>query len=131
MSLYMYILMYIWIQSYTSIYAYLNEMYIYICIYIYIYIYIYLKYVNIYINIYIYTHFNHFIGMQNILPQAFLARPAFYREQQSEMYSPFIYTATAFLVEIPYNVASSFSFVLPFWTIINFYSVGNPIVKVR
>jgi hypothetical protein len=44
------------------------------------------------------------IGMQNVCPVAFSDRPAFYREQQSNMYSISIYSFIYFLVEVPYVI---------------------------
>jgi hypothetical protein len=38
--------------------------------------------------------------MQTVMPVTFNERPAFYREQQSEMYHVAVYTLATFLVEV-------------------------------
>ena len=43
------------------------------------------------------------VGMQTVLPVTFAERPAFYREQQSEMYSVALFTITTTLVEVMYQ----------------------------
>lgn len=63
--------------------------------------------------------------MQTVVPVAFDERPAFYREKESNMYSPAIYTVVATLVEIPYLIITSLAFVLPFFYIVGFNHVGN------
>eukprot|EP01033_Poteriospumella_lacustris_P015615 gene15613-11178_t len=51
-------------------------------------------------------------------------RPAFYREQQSRMYSVFVYCLTLLLIEIPYLLVASLAFTLPFFYIVGFDNVG-------
>jgi ABC-type multidrug transport system permease subunit len=58
------------------------------------------------------------VGMNTVQSVTFAERPAFYREKQSEMYSPLLYVATNTLVEIPYILVSSLLFVIPFFFII-------------
>jgi ABC-type multidrug transport system ATPase subunit len=79
--------------------------------------------------IYITVFFCGVVGMQNVLPVAFSDRPAFYREQQSEMYSIILYSLVYFLVEIPYVTLASLSFTLPFFFIVGFQHVGNVTAK--
>ena len=79
--------------------------------------------------IYITVFFCGVVGMQNVLPVAFADRPAFYREQQSEMYSVILYSIVYFLVEIPYVTLASLSFTLPFFYIVGFQHVGNATAK--
>lgn len=79
--------------------------------------------------IYITVFFCGVVGMQNVLPVAFADRPAFYREQQSEMYSVILYSFVYFLVEVPYITLASLSFTLPFFYIVGFQHVGNATVK--
>jgi hypothetical protein len=50
--------------------------------------------------IYITLLFCGVVGMQTVLPVTFAERPAFYREQQSEMYSIAVYTTITTLVEV-------------------------------
>eukprot|EP01038_Epipyxis_sp_PR26KG_P010860 gene10860-14577_t len=69
------------------------------------------------------------VGMQAVLPVTFAERPAFYREQQSEMYSVAIYSLVTCLVEIPYLMLSSLCFVLPFFFIVGFHQEGDPIPR--
>lgn len=79
--------------------------------------------------IYITVFFCGVVGMQNVLPVAFADRPAFYREQQSEMYSVILYSFVYFLVEVPYITLASLSFTLPFFYIVGFQHVGNATAK--
>ena len=79
--------------------------------------------------IYITVFFCGVVGMQNVLPVAFSDRPAFYREQQSEMYSIILYSLVYFLVEIPYVTLASLSFTLPFFFIVGFQNAGNETAK--
>eukprot|EP01038_Epipyxis_sp_PR26KG_P004915 gene4915-6878_t len=65
------------------------------------------------------------VGMQTVAPVTFVERPAFYREQQSEMYSVAIYSLVTCLVEIPYLILSSLCFVLPFFYIVGFHHQGD------
>jgi hypothetical protein len=50
--------------------------------------------------IYITLLFCGVVGMQTVVPVTFAERPAFYREQQSEMYSVALYTLVTTLVEV-------------------------------
>lgn len=63
--------------------------------------------------------------MNTVQSVTFSERPAFYREKQSEMYSPFLYVASNTLVEIPYIVISSLLFTLPFFFIIGLHDAGG------
>lgn len=56
--------------------------------------------------------------MNTVQSVTFGERPAFYREKQSEMYSPLLYVAANTLVEIPYIILSSLLFTLPFFFIV-------------
>ena len=58
------------------------------------------------------------IGMNTVQSVTFSERPAFYREKQSEMYSPLLHVAANTLVEIPYIILSSLLFTLPFFFIV-------------
>jgi len=64
-------------------------------------------------------------AMETVQPVAFESRASYYRERQSNMYSPAIYTIVTTLVEIPYLIIASFAFVLPFFYIVGFNHVGN------
>jgi hypothetical protein len=70
--------------------------------------------------IYITVLFCGVVGLQTVMPVAFAERPAFYREQQSEMYSVAIYAIVTTLVEIPYLILSCLCFTLPFFYIVGF-----------
>jgi ABC-type multidrug transport system permease subunit len=59
------------------------------------------------------------------MPVTFADRPAFYREQQSNMYSVAVYSLVTALVEVPYLVVSSLCFVLPFFFIVGFHNVSD------
>lgn len=65
------------------------------------------------------------LSMINAVPVFSAERPVFYREQQSRMYSVFMYCLAMFLIEIPYLLMSSLSFTLPFFFIVGFDHVGN------
>ena len=69
------------------------------------------------------------VSMQSVCPVAVRERPAFYREQQSNMYSVGIYSFAYCTVELPYLMISSLVFTLPFFYIIGFQYTGNPTVK--
>ena len=56
--------------------------------------------------------------MNTVQSVTFDERPAFYREQQSEMYAPFLYVFTNTLVEIPYIIVSALVFTIPFYFIV-------------
>jgi len=70
--------------------------------------------------IYITALFTGVVGMMTVQPVFFSERPAFYREKQSEMYSVFLYTVAAGVVELPYLAVSSLLFTLPFFFIVGF-----------
>jgi len=57
--------------------------------------------------IYITCLFVGVIGMMTVVPVGFAERGAFYREQQSEMYSVWIYALVTFVVEIPVCITLS------------------------
>lgn len=69
------------------------------------------------------------LAMMMIIPVISAERPVFYHEQQSRMYSVFVYAAAQFLIEIPYLMAASLAFTLPFFFIVGFDNVGNTTVK--
>eukprot|EP00596_Hydrurales_sp_CCMP1899_P009612 CAMPEP_0119038002 /NCGR_PEP_ID=MMETSP1177-20130426/6649_1 /TAXON_ID=2985 /ORGANISM="Ochromonas sp, Strain CCMP1899" /LENGTH=1597 /DNA_ID=CAMNT_0006999999 /DNA_START=48 /DNA_END=4838 /DNA_ORIENTATION=+ len=70
------------------------------------------------------------VTMQSVCPVAVRERPAFYREQQSDMYSVGIYTFAYCLIELPYLMFSSLVFTLPFFYIIGFQNTsGDATVK--
>ena len=74
--------------------------------------------------IYITALFCGILSMLTNFPLMTADRIVFYREQQSQMYSVWIYCVTLFLIEIPYLILSSFSFTLPFFYIVGFDNVG-------
>jgi ABC-type multidrug transport system permease subunit len=67
--------------------------------------------------------------MQSVVPVAVRERPAFYREQQSNMYNVGIYCFAYCFVELPYLMVNSLLFTLPFFYIIGFQYVGNGTIK--
>lgn len=69
------------------------------------------------------------VTMQSVCPVAVRERPAFYREQQSNMYSVGIYVFAYCTIELPYLMVSSLVFTLPFFYIIGFQYSGNAVVK--
>jgi hypothetical protein len=69
------------------------------------------------------------VGMETVSSVTFAERPAFYREKQSEMYSPLLHVATNTLVEIPYILVSSLLFTLPFFFIVGMDQVGDVLEK--
>ena len=50
--------------------------------------------------VYICSLFLGVIGLQTVMPVTFAERPAFYREQQSEMYSVAVYNFVYLIVEV-------------------------------
>eukprot|EP01039_Chlorochromonas_danica_P022357 gene22357-biopygen7853 len=60
------------------------------------------------------------LAMITVTPVFLEERPVFYREQQSRMYSVFVYLLTLVVLEIPYLIVSSLSFTLPFFYIVGF-----------
>jgi ABC-type multidrug transport system ATPase subunit/ABC-type multidrug transport system permease subunit len=75
--------------------------------------------------IYITSVFCGVLSLLGVVPVLSAERPAFYREQQSQMYSVFVYCLTLFLIEIPYLLTTSLSFTLPFFFLVGFDNVGN------
>ena len=63
-------------------------------------------------------------ALQSVLPVAFEERATYYREQQSNMYSPVVYSLVTMLVEVPYIILSALVFVLPFFYIVGFNHIG-------
>jgi ABC-type multidrug transport system permease subunit len=61
-----------------------------------------------------------YVGCSSIIPVVLSERPAFYREQFSEIYDVKIYTLCATLVEIPYIIVCSALFVIPYFFIVGF-----------
>jgi ABC-type multidrug transport system permease subunit len=58
------------------------------------------------------------VGMNTVQSVTFAERPAFYREKQGNMYSPFLYVVANTFVEVPYIIFSSLLFVLPFFFLV-------------
>ena len=69
------------------------------------------------------------VGMNTVQPVTFSERPAFYREKQSDMYSPLLYVACNTLVEIPYVLVASLLFTLPFFFIVGLEDEGDAAAK--
>jgi ABC-type multidrug transport system permease subunit len=67
--------------------------------------------------------------MNTVQPVTFSERPAFYREKQSDMYSPLLYVACNTLVEIPYVLVASLLFTLPFFFIVGLEDEGDAAAK--
>mmetsp|Transcript_6808 Transcript_6808/g.11284 ORF Transcript_6808/g.11284 Transcript_6808/m.11284 type:complete len:1439 (+) Transcript_6808:110-4426(+) len=78
--------------------------------------------------IYVTSLFVGIVGMNTVQSVTFAERPAFYRERQSNMYSPFLYVLANTLVEIPYIILSSLLFVLPFFFLVDL-GVGDVTAK--
>lgn len=64
------------------------------------------------------------VAMMTVQPVMFSERPAFYREQHSEIYDVALYSMATGLIEIPYLLCSSLFFVLPFFFIVGFDKDG-------
>jgi ABC-type multidrug transport system ATPase subunit/ABC-type multidrug transport system permease subunit len=79
--------------------------------------------------IYITAFFCGILAMILATPVMLEERPVFYREQQSRMYSVFVYVLSFVLLEFPYLLVSSLSFTLPFFYIVGFDNVGAKIAK--
>lgn len=75
--------------------------------------------------IYVTALFTGILAMILVQPVFAAERPAFYREQQSRMYSVWMYALTLVLIEIPYLLVSSLAFVLPFFYIVGFDYLGD------
>jgi len=60
------------------------------------------------------------IGMMSVQPVMFAERPAFYREQFSDIYDVKLYTLAVTLVEIPYLLISSVCFLIPYFWLVGF-----------
>ena len=69
------------------------------------------------------------ISAQSVMPVTADELVAFYREQQCNMYSPWIYSLCNLLVEIPYVILASLFFVLPFFYFVGFQNVGDVAAK--
>ncbi len=65
------------------------------------------------------------LAMLVSVPVAVSERVVFYREQQSRIYSVFLYTIIQCLVEIPFIAAASLAFVLPFFYIVGMDQFGD------
>ena len=74
--------------------------------------------------IYITCLFVGVVGMMTVQPVVFADRPAFYREQFSEVYDVSLYSLAGALVELPYLLLSSILFVIPFFFIVGFDKDG-------
>eukprot|EP01034_Spumella_vulgaris_P047481 gene47481-biopygen33234 len=75
--------------------------------------------------IYVTVLFMGVVGCNSVQPVVFADRPAFYREQFSEIYDVKIYTLCSTLVEIPYLLISSIVFVIPYFFIVGFDKDGT------
>jgi ABC-type multidrug transport system permease subunit len=64
------------------------------------------------------------IGVTTVQSVMFAERPAFYREQYSEVYDVSLYTLAMGFVELPYLLVSSILFVIPFFFIVGFDQDG-------
>eukprot|EP01034_Spumella_vulgaris_P047532 gene47532-biopygen37022 len=64
------------------------------------------------------------LGCNSVQPVIFADRPAFYREQFSEIYDVKLYTLCSTLVEVPYLLVSSVVFVIPYFFIVGFDKGG-------
>lgn len=74
--------------------------------------------------IYITALFCGIMAMMLVVPVTSNDRPVFYHEQQSRMYSIFLYSAAQFFTEIPYLILGALSLSLPFFYIVGFNNVG-------
>jgi ABC-type multidrug transport system permease subunit len=74
--------------------------------------------------IYITCLFVGIVGMMTVQSVIFAERPAFYREQFSEVYDVGLYSLAMALVELPYLLVSSVIFVIPFFFIVGFDQDG-------
>jgi len=70
--------------------------------------------------IYMTTLFVGVIGMMSVQPVMFAERPAFYREQFSDIYDVKLYTLALTLVEVPYLLISSVCFLIPYFWLVGF-----------
>jgi len=77
--------------------------------------------------IYVTVLFMGVVGMISVQPIIFAERPAFYREQYSEIYDVKLYTLAATLVELPYLAVSSVLFVIPYFFIVGFDRDGTTV----
>jgi ABC-type multidrug transport system permease subunit len=75
--------------------------------------------------IYITLLFVGVVGMMSVQPVVFSDRPAFYREQFSNVYAVGLHTLASTLVELPYLLISSILFVIPFFFIVGFDNHGE------
>jgi ABC-type multidrug transport system permease subunit len=75
--------------------------------------------------IYITVMFTGVVGCNSIQPVIYEERPAFYREQFSEIYDVKIYTLCSTLVEIPYLIVSALVFLVPYFYIVGFDNSGD------
>jgi energy-coupling factor transporter ATP-binding protein EcfA2 len=64
------------------------------------------------------------VGVTTVQSVMFAERPAFYREQYSEVYDVSLYTLAMGFVELPYLLVSSVLFVIPFFFIVGFDQDG-------
>eukprot|EP01034_Spumella_vulgaris_P025560 gene25560-biopygen22067 len=75
--------------------------------------------------IYITTLDMGYIACTFVLPVMLAERPAFYREQFSEIYDEKLYVLAATLVEIPYLLLSTVMFTIPFFFLVGFDKDGT------
>eukprot|EP01034_Spumella_vulgaris_P047202 gene47202-biopygen305 len=66
-----------------------------------------------------------YVACSSVIPVILSERPAFYREQFSEIYNVKIYTLCSTLVEVPYIIVCSALFVIPFFFIVGFDKDGT------
>jgi hypothetical protein len=74
--------------------------------------------------IYITCLFVGVVGIMTVQSVVFAERPAFYREQFSEVYDVGLYSLATAWVELPYLLVSSVLFVIPFFFIVGFDQDG-------
>jgi hypothetical protein len=75
--------------------------------------------------IFITTLFLGILALVNVVPVIHAERPVFYREQQSRMYHSVVYAISQAIMEIPFVLMTSGSFVVLFFFIVGFDNIGN------
>jgi ABC-type multidrug transport system ATPase subunit len=71
------------------------------------------------------TLFCGIVGLNTVISVTMESRPAFYREQQSQMYNPMFYEIALGIVEIPYLMLCTLIFTVPFFFIVGFDHGGD------
>lgn len=75
--------------------------------------------------LYITSLFCGILAVLMVIPMASAERAVFYQDQQSKMYSVFVYAVSMILIEIPCLLISSLAFAVPFFYLVGFDNVGN------